>query len=131
MHDQPAIRAALYTVPFGQDFCHATVSAIFDRCGGDPLALNDVLLLLPNNRAIKAMTEAFVREASPGLLLPKMAAIGDLALDETLGPIIDPLENEGSANFLPAIETLQRQFILAKKKVNGSARPRLCAWPDN
>ena len=66
-----AIRPSLFTLPFGQDICGATVDAIFDKVGDDPLALSEALILLPNNRAIKSMTEAFVRRAQPGLLLPQ------------------------------------------------------------
>jgi ATP-dependent helicase/nuclease subunit B len=112
MTENGAIRAALFTVPFSQDFCDATVSAVFETCGTDPLAINQLLLLLPNNRAIKAMTEAFVRRAAPGLLLPKMAAVGDLALDEALGPIIDPLTGDSDLVILPTIDPLERLTIL-------------------
>ena len=53
----------------------------------DPLALSDVLMLLPNRRAVKALSDAFVRQR--GLLptlLPKMLPIGDVEEDE-LGEI--------------------------------------------
>jgi ATP-dependent helicase/nuclease subunit B len=106
------IRPSLFTLPFGQDLCEATVSAIFDRIGADPLTLSNALILLPNNRAIKSMTEAFVRKLKPGLLLPRMAALGDLALDEALGSLLDPLEVASSIP--PAIEPMPRLFLLAR-----------------
>lgn len=106
------IRPSLFTLSFGQDICGATVDAIFDRVGDDPLALIETLILLPNNRAIKSMTEAFVRHAQPGLLLPRLVAVGDLALDEALGPLLDPLDNAQTID--PVIEPMQRLMLLAK-----------------
>ncbi len=106
------MRPSLYTLPFGQDLCSATVDAIFDRIGSDPLALSGALIFLPNNRAIKSMTEAFVRRAQPGLLLPRLVAVGDLALDEALGPLIDPLNTAEIIN--PVIAPMQRLMLLTQ-----------------
>ncbi len=92
--------------------CEATVDAVLSRVGDSPLAMSDTLIFLPNNRAIKSMTEAFVRHAKPGLLLPRMVAVGDLAIDEALGPIIDPLDS--AALIHPVIEPMQRLMLLAK-----------------
>jgi ATP-dependent helicase/nuclease subunit B len=104
-------RPSLYTIPFGEDLCAATVSALLERSAGDPLALVQTLVFLPNNRAIRSLTEAFVRCAGPGLLLPRMVAIGDMALDEALGPVLDPF---GSEDAVPAvIPPMQRHLILA------------------
>jgi ATP-dependent helicase/nuclease subunit B len=105
-------RSHIYSVPFGADLCDASVNYILDSAGDDPLAVSNILLLLPNNRAIKAMTGAFVRQAAPGLLLPRMMAIGDLALDEALGPLLDPL-NATEAIF-PAINPASRVVLLAE-----------------
>lgn len=114
------IRPSLYTLPYGVDICDATVNAIFDRVGSDALSLSNVTMFLPNNRAIKAMTEAFVRRTKPGLLLPHMVAVGDLALDEALGPILDPLD--GETKILPVIAPMQRLLLLARLLVeNGQA----------
>ena len=105
------LRPSLFTVPFGEDLCAATVSAILERADGDPLTLIQTLIFLPNNRAIRTMTEAFVRRASPGLLLPRMVAVGDLSLDEALGPLLDPL---GAAETIPpVIVPMQRTLLLA------------------
>ncbi len=107
-----AVRPSLFTVPLGHDLCDAAVTAIFERAGQLPLALNQAIIFLPNNRAIRSMTEAFVRRAQPGLLLPQMVAVGDLALDEALSPMFDPLD--GSADIPAAIDPLQRLLLLAK-----------------
>ena len=42
-----------------------------------PLRLANGRILLPNNRAVRTMTEAFVRVSGGGLVLPKLIAIGD------------------------------------------------------
>ncbi len=106
------IRPSLYSIAFGDDLCDAAVSAIFDRVGQAPLALIKATIFLPNNRAIRSMTEAFVRRAQPGLLLPQMVAVGDLALDEALAPIFDPLNIV--SNIPAPIDPLHRLMLLAK-----------------
>ncbi len=105
-------RSRVHSVPFGADLCDATAAHILQHASADPLAVSEMLLLLPNNRAIKAMTEAFVRQASPGLLLPRMVAIGDLALDEALGPLLDPLSSDDV--IWPAINPAPRIMLLAE-----------------
>jgi ATP-dependent helicase/nuclease subunit B len=105
-------RSHIYSVPFGADFCDATVNHVLDAAAQDPLAVSNTILLLPNNRAIKAMTGAFVRQAAPGLLLPRMVAVGDLALDETLGPLLDPLTSQDA--IWPAINPAGRIVLLAE-----------------
>lgn len=106
------IRAHVYNVPFGNDLCDATASLILQAGTADPLSISSNILLLPNNRAAKAMSEAFVRQAAPGLLLPRMVAVGDLALDEALGPLLDPVSTEDVV--WPVIGTIDRILLLAK-----------------
>ena len=63
-----APRAHMFNVPLGNDLCDVTAQWILQSAGADPLAISNNILLLPNNRAIKAMTEAFVRQAYLRLL---------------------------------------------------------------
>jgi ATP-dependent helicase/nuclease subunit B len=107
-----ASRAHVYNVPLGNDLCDVTAQWIIESAGADPLAISNNILLLPNNRAIKAMTEAFVRQAAPGMLLPRMVAVGDMQLNEALGPMLDPID-AGSALW-PAIAPFERLMLLAK-----------------
>ena len=107
-----APRARVFNVPLGNDLCDVTVQWILQSAGANPLAISNNILLLPNNRAIKAMTEAFVRQAAPGMLLPRMVAVGDMQLDEALGPMLDPIE---TGNLIwPAIGSFERLMLLAK-----------------
>ncbi len=109
-----SLRPKIYTVTLGEDLLGNFVDHLIKSCGDNPLAMTDILILLPNNRARAALTEAFVRKAEGGMLLPQMVAIGDLALDEALGPIMDPLSAAGSPALLPAIDPLRRQMLLTK-----------------
>ena len=107
-----AIRTRVQTVPVGTDLSTALSNWLVGRYRGDLLGMADVLILLPNNRAVSALTSAFVRSAETGLVLPRMAAIGDLALDEKLGPLLDPLAFD-DAPPLPAVDDMQRLLHLA------------------
>ena len=110
--ERPAIRAQVYTVPFGIDLSEATAALVLQKCNDDPLQISAATLLLPNNRAVTAMTEAFVRRAKPGLLLPRMVAVGDLSLDESMGPMLDPLADD--ASIFPVIAPAARLMLLAQ-----------------
>jgi len=107
-----APRAHVFNVPLGNDLCDVTAQWIVQSAGLDPLAISNNILLLPNNRAIKAMTEAFVRQAAPGMLLPHMVAVGDMQLDEALGPMLDPIQ--AGSTIWPAIASFERLMLLAK-----------------
>lgn len=79
----------------------------------DPLALSDVLMLLPNRRAVKALSDAFVRQR--GLvptLLPKMLPIGDVEEDELFLTGFD--FSESLASLAPAIERNERLLLFTK-----------------
>jgi ATP-dependent helicase/nuclease subunit B len=106
----PPIRTNIYNVPMGCDFCDATVMLAIDRAKRQARSLSDTILFLPNNRAIKAMTEAFVRQAAPGLLLPRMVAIGDLALDESVGSLLDPITDDEM--LWPVIDPMRRLLLV-------------------
>jgi len=111
--DNPiAQRVRVFNVPLGNDLCDVTAQWILQTSGQDPLTVSSTILLLPNNRAIKAMTEAFVRQAAPGLLLPRMVAVGDMQLDEALGPLLDPISSEDV--IWPVIGSFDRLMLLAR-----------------
>ena len=105
-------RPAVFTIPAHRAFTDALVTGLLARFGSDPLALARVTLLAPNNRAARAITDAFVRRAEGGLLLPRLVAVGDPELDERLGGMFDPID--GDEPIPPAIEPLERQMILAR-----------------
>lgn len=105
-------RPSVYTIPPHRSFADALVAGLMAREGRDRLGLTRGMILLPNNRAVRAVTDAFVRRADGGLLLPRLVPIGDPELDERLGNFLDPI-GEG-APVPPAIDPLQRQLILSR-----------------
>ncbi|HEY1560031.1 MAG TPA: double-strand break repair protein AddB [Caulobacteraceae bacterium] len=74
-----------------------------------PEALSDAMVLLPNRRTVRGLTEAFVGHAGGGgLLLPQMRALGDL--DEGESPF-EP--GDLALELPPAIGAERRRFELA------------------
>ncbi|PKP90717.1 MAG: double-strand break repair protein AddB, partial [Alphaproteobacteria bacterium HGW-Alphaproteobacteria-16] len=105
-------RLHLYTIPPHRAFADALAQGLIRRFGGDPMRLARGILLVPTNRAKKAITDAFVRASGGGLLLPRLVAIGDPELDEAAGPFLDPADGEEPVP--PAVAPLQRRLILAR-----------------
>src|SRR4051794_41402563 len=75
-------RVTVYTIPSHRSFADALAAGLIAQFGGEPLGLAQGRILLPNNRAVRAVTEAFVRQSGNGLLLPRLIPIGDPELDE-------------------------------------------------
>jgi ATP-dependent helicase/nuclease subunit B len=105
-------RPSIWAIPAELSFADVLCKGLLDRFKGDILGLARCTLLVPNNRASRAITEAFVRYAEKGLLLPRMVAIGDLELGEKLGNIFSPIGQD--AAIPPAIDPMRRIFILAQ-----------------
>ena len=104
-------RPQLFTVPLGASLTDALAAHLLKS---DAEALPDTLILMPNNRAIKSLTESFVRQAKNGLLLPRMVAVGDLALDERLGSLLDPIGGDSADPVPPAIADIDRRILLTR-----------------
>src|SRR3954453_13842332 len=104
-------RAAVYTIPSHRSFADALAAGLIQRFGKDPLGLAQGRILLPNNRAVRAVTDAFVRASGNGLLLPRLIPIGDPELDERMGGALGRI-GEGEA--IPAaIDPTERLLRLA------------------
>ena len=79
MSEPPAERPrapSIYTIPAHRSFADALAAGLIRKFGRDPLELARGRLLLPNNRAVRAVTDAFVRASGSGLLLPRLIPIG-------------------------------------------------------
>lgn len=75
----------IYNIPPGQSFVDALAAGLLERCGDDPAALTAVTVLLPNRRAVRALTDAFLRlTGGRAMLLPTMRPIGNVDEDELL-----------------------------------------------
>src|ERR671920_2003033 len=99
---EPSDRPAVFTIPTHRSFADALASGLIQRFGKDPLSLASGRILLPNNRAVRAVTDAFVRASGTGLLLPRLIPIGDPELDERIGGALDPVDDQEPVP--PAIE---------------------------
>ncbi len=102
----------VYTIPAHRSFADALAAGLIASFGTDPMALASGRVLLPNNRAVRTVTEAFVRLSDGGLLLPRLVAIGDPDLDDRIGGALDPIDLDHPLP--PAIDPLDRQLALAR-----------------
>src|SRR5256885_11403889 len=78
-------RVAVFTIPSLRSSADALAAGLTRQFGKDPLGLARGRVLFPNNRAVRAVTEAFVRASGNGLLLPRLIPVGDPELDERIG----------------------------------------------
>ena len=98
------------TIPVHRNFADALANGLISMHGRDPLGLARGMILLPNNRAVRAITDAFVRRAEPGLLMPRLVPIGDVGSD-AMGVALDPAGGEAVP---AAIDPLVRRMIMAR-----------------
>lgn len=118
----------VYSIAAHRGFADALVAGLTPRYADPELGLARLTLLLPSARAARTVTEAFVRASGEagqgGLLLPRMALVGDLDLDEALGPLLDPLGAE--IDIPPAADPVRRWLRLAEhiRTVGGREAPR-------
>ncbi|RIV90009.1 double-strand break repair protein AddB, partial [Aurantiacibacter xanthus] len=106
----------VYSIAAHRGFADALVAGLVPRYGDDSFGLARLTLLVPSTRAARTITEAFVRHAgetgTSGLLLPRMVQVGDLDLDEALGPLFDSLG--AGAAVPPAADPVRRTLKLAQ-----------------
>jgi ATP-dependent helicase/nuclease subunit B len=109
----PAAAPRLFTIPAHRSFADALAAGLLAEHGKDPMSLARGRILLPNNRAVRTVTEAFVRASDGGgLVLPRLIAIGDPELDDRIGGALDPAGEGESEAILPAAEPLPRLLAL-------------------
>jgi ATP-dependent helicase/nuclease subunit B len=113
-------RPQLFTIPSHKAFADTLVAGLMRRAAGDPMALARGLVLLPNNRAVRAVTDAFVRASGGGLLLPRLVTLGSPDLGEAVGAALDPADDAEPPP--PAIEPMRRRMILARLVFEERAR---------
>ena len=101
----------VYSIAAHRGFADALVAGLIPRYSDGDFGLARTTLLLPSRRAVRTVTESFVRLSGGGLLLPRMAVVGDLDLDETLGPLLDPIGD--GAEIPPAADPTRRWLRLA------------------
>ena len=90
-----ASRPRVWSIAAHRGFADALVAGLVPRYAEPGFGLARLTLLLPSTRSARTMQEAFIRHygaaGQHGLLMPRMAVVGDLDLDETLGALFDTL----------------------------------------
>jgi len=100
----------LYTIGIDRRFADDLAQGVLAGYRDDPLALAEVLILVPTRRSVRSLREAFLR-ASGGkpTLLPRLLPLGDVDDDGA------DLLGDGSALDLPAaIDGAEREALLAR-----------------
>ena len=115
-------RVAVYTIPSHRSFADALAAGLIARFGKEALGLARGRILLPNNRAVRAVTDAFVRASGNGLLLPRLIPVGDPEIDERIGAALEPMKTEPVP---PAIDPTERLLKLASITAEGGSAERL------
>lgn len=104
----------LYSIAAHRGFADALVAGLIPRYSENEIGLARLTLLLPSSRAARGVSEAFVRHygemGQAGLLMPRMVMVGDIDLDEALGPLLDPL---GAIEIPAAVSPTRRWLELA------------------
>jgi ATP-dependent helicase/nuclease subunit B len=103
----------VFTIPPHRAFADALAAGLIALHGETETGLAHGIVLVPNNRAARALSEAFVRRSEPrGLLLPRLIPVGDPELDERIGGALEPVG--GGAPIAPAIDPVERLFLLGR-----------------
>src|SRR4029453_10602627 len=101
----------VYSIPSHRSFSDALAIGLINAIGRDPLVLARGRILLPNNRAVRTVTEAFVRASNGGLVLPRLIPIGDPDIGERIGGGVARIDLD--EKIAPRIDPLERQLLLA------------------
>jgi ATP-dependent helicase/nuclease subunit B len=100
----------VFSIPVHRAFADALAAGIVARYADGALGLAEGLILLPSNRARSAVQAAFVRAGGEGILMPRLAVIGDADLDESVALALDAIDDDPLP---PAIDPLRRRLLLA------------------
>jgi ATP-dependent helicase/nuclease subunit B len=108
----------VYNIPSGYCFADQLALGLAQLFGDDPFGYSELTILLPTRRAIRALSESFLRlnEGKP-VLLPQMRPIGDIDGDDSLFAL-DSNAAFDQFNFLQdipgAINATERRMLLMR-----------------
>lgn len=105
----PRVRAAPASAPFLDLIAEAMVEALWREA--DPFALADALVLLPNRRAARGLSDAFARRLGGAALLPTIRPLGDVADEDN--PDVWGADAAIDLDLSPAIEATRQRMELA------------------
>ncbi|APG62764.1 double-strand break repair protein AddB [Sphingorhabdus lutea] len=107
-------RPQIFSIASHMGFADSLARYIIEKYGADPAQMAKGLLILPNNRAVAALSNAFLQYAENGLFMPQCISIGDAEKHDQLASIFDPIDDDRTQISLPReIGALERQMILA------------------
>ena len=110
---------SVFTIGIDRRFADELAAGVLAEHGGDPLALADVLILLPTRRSVRALREAFLR-ATGGkpTLLPRLAPLGDLDESEW-----EAASGDGTRSpCRPPSKSAEREALLARARLGLQGR---------
>ena len=119
----------VYTIPPHRAFADALATGLLALHGKEKTGLARGVILVPNQRAARAIQDAFVRRAGGGLLMPRLVPIGDPDLDERLNGALDPLDTDSPIP--PAVDPVHRLMLLAhlvQQRLGELYETKLEAW---
>ena len=103
----------VFTIRPDRPFVDVLAQSLLDETGGAPEKLADYRILLPTRRAVRALTEAFLRRAGGRtVLLPHLTPLGDL--DEEDLALAGEDAAAGNLDIPPALSGMRRQALLAR-----------------
>lgn len=106
--------AQVATIAPHRPFATDIAKRLIEEAAGDPLALSDMLLLVPLNRARKPMEEAFLEVLGGNTaLMPRIHALGEFGDDEaSLMPLLGDVVLDGPAVHAPTVSDAERRLTL-------------------
>lgn len=103
----------IYNIPASNSFLDEVAALFLHEYQDRPLALADVLFLLPNRRACKSLTEAFVRrQGLRPTMLPQMQPLAEAEEDELLITGFDL--SEKLPEMSPVMQVSERLMLFTK-----------------
>jgi ATP-dependent helicase/nuclease subunit B len=105
----------IYTIPGDRSFADALAEGLWRRADQDPEKLSKGIVLVPHRRAVRVLSDAFLRLGEGrAMLLPEIRAAGDVDEDEPFGDSAFAMEAETGDECPPAISELRRQLLLTR-----------------
>jgi ATP-dependent helicase/nuclease subunit B len=101
----------LFTIGIDRRFADELARGVLAEHRADPLALADMLILVPTRRSVRSLREAFLRAADgKPTVLPRLVPLGDV--DD--GDWTEVLGDGAALELPPAIDGAEREALLAQ-----------------
>ena len=103
----------IFNISSSNSFVDVLATKLLDEYSSNNLDLSNIIILLPNHRACRSLSDAFIHiKGMQPTLLPQIKAIGDISEDEL---ILNGDENsEEFFNIPPSISPLERNLLFIK-----------------